>query len=160
MLKPLISASLLLSVLTSIAPALAAPSSPDYTCYMKVGNRVIDLTSSVCGFDTQKAAKDSKKNAAFLAEVQKLLKSYGGSGSRVSRIVENNPEQLINVAQNFCQALEAGKSESEFMEIKYREMVESAQQNDGAQTEVLVEMASMAVQVAPKHYCPQSAQKS
>ena len=163
MLKSLVLASLLATPFVGLVLSQAnAATSPDYACYLKKGNQVIDLTGSVCGFDTNKAAKNSKKNAAFLADVQKVLKGYGRSARGFAKTVEENPDQLINEAQSYCQALEAGKSESEFMEAKYREIMQSANAGKAtynAAAERSLGMASMAMQLAPKHYCPKFANR-
>ncbi|MCY7279142.1 MAG: hypothetical protein LH702_36745 [Phormidesmis sp. CAN_BIN44] len=90
---------------SSLLTLPAAATNPDYGCYMQTGSRqIVDLTRSVCGFNAVQAAKDAKKDAAYLAAARKLLRQYSYGNSSVTQLIDTNPELLTTTARDYCQA--------------------------------------------------------
>jgi hypothetical protein len=162
MLKNVLKASVLSAVclLSGLANAPAATAmTPDYSCYMQIGSkRVVDLTKSVCGFYPEKAAKAAATDAAYLKAIKKLV----NGDTRVTDLMANNPGLFTQAAQEYCAIRQSGVSEQQFFESRYREIMLQAGEPNLAnpsseqmqQYENLMMASSIAVQLAPPHYCP------
>lgn len=163
-----------LSIASSSLLALpAAATNPDYGCYMQTGSRqIVDLTRSVCGFNAAQAAKDAKKDAAYLIAVKKLLGQDFGGNDALTKLVETNPDLLTTAARDYCQARQSGKSEEEIMENTYRASMESLEMAGSnvttrqeaeqlqRQMEAKVAPIELARTLASQHYCPTLSSRS
>lgn len=138
-----------------------------YGCYIQTGSRqIVDLTRSVCGFNAVQAAKDAKKDAAYLSAVRTLLRQDYGGNTSLTNLVKTNPELLTAAARDYCQARQNGKSDEEIMETTYRETMESPRMADSnpttrqeaeqlqRQMEAKLVPTQLALSLASKHYCP------
>ena len=153
----LVSVVCLLPGLTS--PNAARSMVPDYTCYIQIGlTQIVDLTRSVCRFQPEKVSKAVADNAAYLSSVKKLVQSDNSFLS----LIDSNPELVVAAAQNYCAARESGMSEQQYMELQHEEqlMTTSSQpstMDDSEQIkqyEAMFAATAVAVEFAPKHYCP------
>ena len=154
----LISTACLLFGLTSPNAAQAAP--PDYICYMQIGSQIVDLTRSVCKFDAKKVARTAAANAAYLSSVKELLKSK----DNFLELINSNPELVVVAAQNYCAARQSGVSEQQYVESQREELMrmstlsETSLTDDDSkqmkQYETAFMATTVAVEFAPKYYCP------
>ena len=153
----LVSVVCLLSGLTS--PNAARSMAPDYTCYIQIGlTQIVDLTRSVCRFQPEKVAKAVADNAAYLNSVKKLVQSDDSFLS----LIDSKPELVVAAAQNYCAARESGMSEQQYMELQHEELMTTSSQpstmDDNSeqmkQYEAMFTATAVAVEFAPKHYCP------
>ncbi len=152
----------------SLLPFQASAKQPDFDCYIETGSKqVIDLTRSVCGFNAEKVSKAAKQDNAYLADIRKMMK--GQTDSSLIEMVEANPSLFLEAASNYCEALQSGISEGQFMERQYRQAMEfqetsissseNRQEYEQRQQEFQLKLValSIATSLAPKHYCPQVA---
>ena len=167
-----ISALSIASTLLITQPASAAS---DYGCYMQTGSkRIVDLTRSVCGFNATQAAKDAKKDTAYLSAIRKMVGKSSHVSSSFKGLIEANPEVLTSAARNYCQARQSGQSDEEIMQNTYRNTVDSLgiemetyrprNRQEGEQLQRQMEAAVIPIQfamsLAPQHYCPQVSSQS
>ncbi|MCY7321899.1 MAG: hypothetical protein LH660_08905 [Phormidesmis sp. CAN_BIN36] len=173
MFKILIGLSVSIASTLFITPPASAAS--DYGCYMQTGSmRIVDLTRSVCGFNATQAAKDAKKDTAYLKAVRKMFQQNPYGSSSFKNLIEANPEALTSAARNYCQARQSGKSDEEIMQNTYRDAVDATgiEMNNYSpknrqeaerlqqQMEVAVIPTQFAMSLASKHYCPQVSSRS
>jgi hypothetical protein len=146
----------------------ASAKQPDYDCYMQTGSRqIIDLTRSVCGFNAEKASKAAKQDAAYLADLKKMIK--GQADSSLIEMVESDPALFLGAAKDYCEARQSGISEGQFLERQYRQAIESQgaslssstnrPEYEQKQQELQLKFIALstATSLAPQHYCPQVA---
>ncbi len=173
MLKILIGSALSIASSSLLTLPVSAATNPDYECYMQtVSKQVIDLTRSVCGFNAVQAAKDAKKDVAYLAAVKKILGQDSYGNNTLTKLVENSPDLLTAAAKDYCQARQVGKSEEEIMENTYREsmqFLETASSNVTTrqeaeqlerQMEAKLAPTQLAMSLAPQYYCPMLSSRS
>ena len=144
---------------------------------MQTGSKqIVDLTRSVCGFNATQAAKDAKKDAAYLSAIRKMVGKSSNSyvSSSFKNLIEANPEVLTSAARNYCQARQSGKSDEEIMQNTYRDTVDSLgvemetyrpknrqeAERLQQQMEAAVIPLQFAMSLAPQHYCPQLSSRS
>lgn len=167
MFKILIGSALSIASISLLTLPAAAATNPDYGCYIQTGSRqIVDLTRSVCGFNAVQAAKDAKKDAAYLSAVRTLLRQDYGGNTSLTNLVKTNPELLTAAARDYCQARQNGKSDEEVMETTYRETMASPRMADSnpttrqeaeqlqRQMEAKLVPTQLALSLASKHYCP------
>ena len=148
----------LFSAVCLTSPNAAHAATPDYTCYIQIGStRVIDLTRSVCRFDSEKVAKAAADNAAYLSSVKKLM----ASNDSFLELIDSNSNLIIAAAQNYCAARESGMSEQQYMELQHEKLMTTSSQpstmDDSEQMkqyEAMFTATAVAVEFAPRHYCP------
>ena len=143
--------------LTSTDAVWAA--TPDYTCYIQIGStQVIDLTRSVCRFDSEEVAKAAANNAVYLSSVKKLVES----NDSFLELIDSNPKLIIAAAQNYCAARRSGMSEQQYMESQHEELMSALSETstmDGnseqmKQYETTLMATAVAAEFASNHYCP------
>jgi hypothetical protein len=114
----LVSVVCLLSGLTS--PKAAWAEAPDYICYIQIDStQIVDLTRSVCMFDSKELAKAAANNAVYLGSVKKLVES----NDSFVELIDSNPKLIIAAAQNYCAARRSGMSEQQYMESQHEELM-------------------------------------
>ena len=154
----------LLSELT--LPNASWAAAPDYTCYIQIGStQVVDLTRSVCRFDSEEVAKAVAAKAAYLSSVKKLVES----DESILSLINSSPELMITAAQNYCAARQSGMSEKQYIESQYQELMstlskpsttlsETSTVNSDSeqmkQYETTFVANGLATELAPNHYCP------
>ncbi|KAM3093763.1 hypothetical protein ACKFKG_18610 [Phormidesmis sp. 146-35] len=169
MLKIFLGVSAIAAV--ALLPFQASAKQPDYDCYMQTNSKqIIDLTRSVCGFNAEKASKAVKQDAAYLADIRKMMK--GQADPTLIAMVETNPSLFLEAATTYCEARQSGISEGQFMERQYMQAYESLeayspaganrQEYEQSQQQFQLKLVSLSIatSLAPKHYCPQVASRS
>ena len=172
MFKILIGLSVSIASTLFITPPASAAS--DYGCYMQTGSkRIVDLTRSVCGFNPVQAAKDAKKDTAYLKAIRKMVGS-NRYGKTFTSLIEANPELLTSAARNYCRARQSGKSDEEIMQSTYQDAVDATgiemnnyspkNRREAERLQQQMEMAviptQLAMSLASQHYCLQVGKRS
>ena len=149
----------LFSAVCLTSPSAARSATPDYTCYIQIGStRVVDLTRSVCRFDSEKVAKAAADNAVYLSLVKRLVES----NDSFLELIDSNPKLIIAAAQNYCAARQSGVSEQQYMESQHEELMSTLSETstmDGnseqiRQYETTFMATAVAAEFASNHYCP------
>ena len=163
------------SIASTLLITLPASAASDYGCYVQTGSkRIVDLTRSVCGFNSVQAAKDAKKDTAYLSAIRKMVGQSSYISSSFKNLIEANPEVLTSAARNYCRARQSGKSDEEIMQNTYRNTVDSLgvemetyrpknrqeAERLQRQMEAAVIPIQFAMSLAPQHYCPQVSSRS
>ena len=147
------------SAICLTSPNAARSATPDYTCYIQIGStRVVDLTRSVCRFDSEKVAKAAADNAVYLSSVKRLVES----NDSFLELIDSNPKLIIAAAQNYCAARRSGMSEQQYMESQHEELMSTLSETatiDGnseqmKQYETTFMATAVAAEFASNHYCP------
>lgn len=147
------------SAICLTSPNAARAAIPDYTCYIQVDStQVVDLTRSVCRFDSEKVAKAAANNAVYLSSVKRFVES----NDSFLELVDSNPKLIIASAQNYCAARRSGMSEQQYMESQHEELMSTLSETstiDGSseqmkQYETTLMATAVAVEFASNHYCP------
>jgi hypothetical protein len=169
-MKTLLGVSTLAALSLLTAQVSVAAREPDYSCYMQIGSRrVVDLTRSICRFNADEAAKAAKRDAAYLAAIQKVMQNQ--SEPWLNKLATNNADLLTGAAREFCEARQAGQSTNQFMERKYTEIMRSevefsttgrdraAWEQRQQDYQIRMVALSLATAFAPQHYCPEIASR-
>ena len=149
----------LFSVVCLTSPNAARSATPDYFCYIQIDStRIVDLTRSVCRFDSEKVAKAAADNAAYLSSVKKLM----ASNDSFLELIDSNSNLIIAAAQNYCAARRSGISEQQYMESQHEELMgtlpETSTMDSNSeqikQYETTFMATAVAVKFASNYYCP------
>ncbi|BAU11650.1 hypothetical protein LEP3755_21520 [Leptolyngbya sp. NIES-3755] len=164
MLKPRFIASLL--AFSALFTTSVSARQPDHGCYLQTSSgQIINLSQSVCQFDL---GDFTKQDAAYLSAVRRMMEGYDEPW--MTEMVANNPGAFTAAAREYCEARRSGVSQQQFMESRYRSVLQSQASVSSARSEAEFEEqqrsyqakllpVSIAMSLAPQHYCSEVQQR-